>query len=130
MKQWWKMIAVVVLAVTLLIELAMSDPQANKISQPGRECSGFDAANPSEYFRNLNSTFADLRRQLSVERTHFATAEQASTVANNVYTLFQCRDYLSTADCVACFNVATADIGKICKLNNGARVIYDGCYLR
>uniref|UniRef100_A0A166FPT4 Serine-threonine/tyrosine-protein kinase catalytic domain-containing protein n=1 Tax=Daucus carota subsp. sativus TaxID=79200 RepID=A0A166FPT4_DAUCS len=37
MKQWWKMIAVVVLAVTLLIELAMSDPQANKISQPGRE---------------------------------------------------------------------------------------------
>ncbi|XP_063946169.1 cold-responsive protein kinase 1 isoform X1 [Daucus carota subsp. sativus] len=130
MKQWWKMIAVVVLAVTLLIELAMSDPQANKISQPGRECSGFDAANPSEYFRNLNSTFADLRRQLSVEKKHFATAEQASTVANNVYTLFQCRDYLSTADCVACFDIAKVEARKICKLNHGARVIYDGCFLR
>ncbi|KAL1830550.1 hypothetical protein ACET3Z_000201 [Daucus carota] len=128
MKRWGKPIAVVVLAVTMVIESAMSDPQANKISKTGRECSGFDARNPSEFFRNVNATIADLRRQLSVEKKHFATAE--ASAAEPVYTLFQCRDYLSTADCVACFNVATADIGKICNLNNGARVIYDGCYLR
>ncbi|KAL1830551.1 hypothetical protein ACET3Z_000202 [Daucus carota] len=129
MKRWGKSIAVVVLAVTLVIESVMSDPQTNKLSKPDRECSGFDAGSPSEFFRNVNATFADLRRQLSVQKKHFATAEQASS-ANPVYTLFQCRDYLSTADCVACFNVATVDIRKICKLNNGARVIYDGCFLR
>lgn len=129
MKQWWKTIVVVALAVTLVIESGMSDPQANKISQPGRECSGFNAGNPTEFFSNLNATLADLRRQLSVDKKHFATAQQAST-ANPVYSLFQCRNYLSTADCVACFDIAAVDIRKICNLANGARVIYDGCFLR
>ncbi|KAK1372430.1 Cysteine-rich RLK (RECEPTOR-like protein kinase) 34 [Heracleum sosnowskyi] len=68
-------------------------------------------------------------RQLFVDKTHFATAQQAST-ANPVYSLFQCRNYLSTADCVACFDKATVDIREICNLANGARVIYDGCFLR
>ncbi|KAK1372428.1 Cysteine-rich receptor-like protein kinase 2 [Heracleum sosnowskyi] len=129
MKQWWKTIVVVVLAVTLVIESGMSDPQTNKISQPGRECSQFNAGNPIEFFTNLNATLADLRRQLFVDKTHFATAQQAST-ANPVYSLFQCRNYLSTADCVACFDKATVDIREICNLGNGAWVIYDGCFLR
>ncbi|KAL8101747.1 cold-responsive protein kinase 1-like [Apium graveolens] len=129
MKQWWNKIMVVVLAVALMIESGMSDPQANKISKSGRECSQSNSGNPNEFFGNLNVTFADIRRQLSVDKKHFATAQLAST-SNAVFSLFQCRNYLSTADCIACFDIATVDIRKICNLANGARVIYDGCFLR
>ncbi|KAL8120275.1 cold-responsive protein kinase 1-like [Apium graveolens] len=127
MKQWWKMSMVVVLAVTLLLESVSSlDPQANLITQ---QCSQFDTWNTVEFFSNLNSTLADLRRQLSVNNTHFATAQQARTT-NPVYSLVQCRNYLSPADCVACFDIAALDIRKFCNLANGARVVYDGCILR
>lgn len=129
MKQWWRTIVVVVLVVALMIESGISDPQAYKISQPGRECSQFNAGSPFEFFSNLNATLADLRRQISVDKKYFATAEQASS-ANPVYSLFQCRNYLSPADCVACFDIAKVDIRNICSLANGARVIYDGCFLR
>ncbi|KAJ7960004.1 Cysteine-rich receptor-like protein kinase [Quillaja saponaria] len=36
---------------------------------------------------------------------------------------------MSTADCVACFTVAASQI-RNCSTGNGARVIYDGCFLR
>ncbi|KAK1370404.1 Cysteine-rich receptor protein [Heracleum sosnowskyi] len=123
MKQWWKtVVVVVVLAVTSVT----SDPQANLVSQ---ECSEYDTFNTFEFFSNLNATLAQLRRQLSVGKAHFATAKLARTT-NPVYSMVQCRNYLSTADCVACFDVAALDIRKFCNLANGGHVIYDGCFLR
>lgn len=123
MKLLWKMAAVVVL-VFLMIEFVVSQPQANLINQG---CSQVNAT--FEFFSNLNTTLANLRRQLSVNKTHFATAEQARS-SSPVYAIVQCRNYLSTADCVSCFDIAAVDIRKYCKLVNGARVIYDGCFLR
>nr|XP_017225120.1 PREDICTED: cysteine-rich receptor-like protein kinase 3 [Daucus carota subsp. sativus] len=35
-----------------------------------------------------------------------------------------------SAECVSCFDRAALDIRSICKLANGARVIYDDCFLR
>ena len=92
--------------------------------------SGCSSTNPSstfEFFRNLNTTLADLRREITVNKTYFGTQQQAM---NPVYTMFQCRKYLSTAECVSCFDTAALDIRSICKLANGARVIYDDCFLR
>ncbi|GMP25645.1 hypothetical protein CsSME_00002406 [Camellia sinensis var. sinensis] len=43
--------------------------------------------------------------------------------------MVQCRDYLSVADCVSCFDAAVSQI-RNCSAANGARVIYDGCFLR
>ena len=123
MKLLWKMAAVLVLALWM-IEFVMAQPQANLINQG---CSQVNAT--SEFFRNLNATLADLRRQLSINRTHFATAQLARS-SNPVYAIVQCRNYLSTADCVSCFDIAAVDIRKYCRLVNGARVIYDGCFLR
>ncbi|KAL1802969.1 hypothetical protein ACET3Z_031616 [Daucus carota] len=123
MKLLWKMAAVLVLALWM-IEFVMSQPQANLINQG---CSQVNAT--SEFFSNLNATLADLRRQLSINRTHFATAQLARS-SNPVYAIVQCRNYLSTADCVSCFDIAAVDIRKYCRLVNGARVIYDGCFLR
>ncbi|KAK1365314.1 Cysteine-rich receptor protein [Heracleum sosnowskyi] len=126
MRQWWKTIVVVVLAVALLLESVASEPQTNLVTQ---QCSQFDTSNRFEFFSNLNATLVDLRRQLSVNKTRFATAQQARTT-NPVYSVVQCRNYLSTADCVACFDFAAVDIRKFCNLANGARVVYDGCFLR
>ncbi|KAK2386460.1 cysteine-rich receptor protein kinase [Trifolium repens] len=39
------------------------------------------------------------------------------------------RNYLSRLDCVGCFNTASTKI-RNCSASNGARVIYDGCFLR
>ncbi|KAL3527425.1 hypothetical protein ACH5RR_012081 [Cinchona calisaya] len=81
-----------------------------------------------DFFNNLNATFADLKNQLSQENKHFAIANQSRS-SDPVYAMVQCRNYLSTADCVACFNAAVAQI-RNCSAANGARVIYDGCFLR
>ncbi|KAL8109694.1 hypothetical protein AgCh_025697 [Apium graveolens] len=128
MKQWWKTAMVEVLAVVMVIERVISDPQANLLSQ---ECSQYEyyTYNTFELYSNLNATLAQLRRQISVGKAHFATAKLARTT-NPVHSMVQCRNSLPTADCVACFDVAALDILKSCSLAYGARVIYDGCFLR
>ncbi|KAL8133859.1 hypothetical protein AgCh_009066 [Apium graveolens] len=71
---------------------------------------------------------SDLRGQLLNENKHFATAQQARS-SDPVYGMVQCRNYLSSRDCVACFDAAVSLI-RNCSAANGARVIYDGCFLR
>ncbi|XP_077247054.1 cysteine-rich receptor-like protein kinase 44 isoform X2 [Tasmannia lanceolata] len=113
--------------VLLFSNPAKSDPQTNLLNQG---CSQYNATNPSVFLANLNDTFLDLRSQLTNSSTHFATAQQTRS-SNPVYALFQCRDYLSISDCLSCFSTAEAQIRNCSKTgSNGARVIYDGCFLR
>ncbi|XP_010940309.1 cysteine-rich receptor-like protein kinase 2 [Elaeis guineensis] len=120
-------------AVLLLLFVAVwrtvnGDPQANLL---GQGCSLYKVSSPSLFFDNLNATFANLRSNLSASASgssRFATAQQTS-VSNPVYALFQCRDYLSTADCVSCLAAAELLI-RNCSTANGGRVILDGCFLR
>ncbi|KAA8530695.1 hypothetical protein F0562_005371 [Nyssa sinensis] len=125
MMKWWCLTVMVVVVVVLKVEPAVSDPQINLIN---KGCSQYNATNLSDFFNNLNETFLDLRNQLSNGNTHFATAQQAMT-SDPVYAMVQCRNYLSTADCLACFDAAVTQI-RNCSAGNGARVIYDGCFLR
>ncbi|KAF5960322.1 hypothetical protein HYC85_001531 [Camellia sinensis] len=123
-RRWWLM-AVVIIAVALILESAMSDPEINLLN---KGCSQYNATNLSDFFSNLNATFSDLRNQISSQNKKFATAQQART-SDPVYAMVQCRDYLSVADCVSCFDAAVSQI-RNCSAANGARVIYDGCFLR
>lgn len=91
-------------------------------------CSQYNATNLSEFYQNLNATLADLKAKVS-NQNHFATA-QSVRGEDPVYAMFQCRNYLSNADCAACFTVAAAQIRNCSAGSNGARVIYDGCFLR
>ncbi|BAT88159.1 hypothetical protein LR48_Vigan09g144200 [Vigna angularis] len=93
------------------------------------DCSGFIAPNLSNFNKNLNASFADLRDQLSNQRKHFATA-QATAGTDPVYAMFQCRNYLSDTDCAACLSAAVTKIRNCSAGANGARVVYDGCFLR
>lgn len=101
-----------------------ADPQINLLN---KGCSTYNVSNAADFYANLNATFSDLRAQLSNNSNpHFATAQQ---VRGSVYAMVQCRNYLSSADCMACFSAAVTQI-RNCSAANGARVIYDGCFLR
>lgn len=104
---------------------AFSDPQANLLSAG---CSQYKVDDVPEFTNNLNATLLDLGAQLNSSK-YFATAEQARGTAP-VFAMVQCRKYLSTADCVACFASAAKQIRNCSAGINGARVIYDGCFLR
>ncbi|KAL2499068.1 Cysteine-rich receptor-like protein kinase 3 [Abeliophyllum distichum] len=116
--------AVVVVAVSISKQVS-AQPQINLLN---RGCSQYNATNTRNFFDNLNATFSDLRNELSSENKRFATAQQSRS-SDPVYGMVQCRNYLSTADCVACYDAAVAQI-RNCSAANGARVIYDGCFLR
>ncbi|KAI8536562.1 hypothetical protein RHMOL_Rhmol10G0267000 [Rhododendron molle] len=123
----WPTTAVVLAAVVLAVmaNRPAADPQTNLLN---KGCSLYNATNLSNFYTNLNNTFSDLRSQLRGSNTKFATAQQAMG-SDPVYAMAQCRDYLSMADCVACFDMAAVQI-RNCTGANGARVIYDGCFLR
>ncbi|KAF5740336.1 cysteine-rich receptor-like protein kinase 2 isoform X3 [Tripterygium wilfordii] len=112
------------LGLGLGLGLVVSDPQMNMLN---KGCSQYNATNFSIFNRNLNATFVDLRAQFT-SNNYFATAQRADGT-DPVYALAQCRNYLSNSDCIACFDSAAARI-RNCSAANGARVIYDGCFLR
>ncbi|CAL0308955.1 unnamed protein product [Lupinus luteus] len=80
------------------------------------------------FFDTINGSISELRAKVSNESMHFATAEQGRG-ETLVYAMFQCRNYLSINDCLACFDTAETQIRK-CYGAKGARVIYNGCFLR
>ncbi|KAG4975034.1 hypothetical protein JHK87_031855 [Glycine soja] len=125
-----------VVALTLLVlwswwsfEGAVGDPQLFLLTN---ECSGFTTANfdLSTFFQNLNASFADLREQVTNQSKQFAIA-QSTSGTSPVYAMFQCMNYLSIADCAACLAAADTEI-RNCSTGttDGARVVYDGCFLR
>ncbi|OMO78136.1 hypothetical protein COLO4_24823 [Corchorus olitorius] len=105
------------------MEEAVSDPQLNLLNSG---CSQYNVTNFKAFSINLNASFIQLREQLNSNQ-YFATAQQARG-SDPAYAMVQCRNYLSSADCLACFETALTRI-RNCS-TNGARVIYDGCFLR
>lgn len=122
---WWRMalIILLVLLVSMMIEPVISDPQTNLLNEG---CSQYNSTDMSDFFSYRNTTFANLRRKLSDKNntTHFATAQESG-----IYAMAQCRNYLSYADCLACFDAAVS-LTQSCSADGGARVIYEGCFLR
>nr|KYP76042.1 Cysteine-rich receptor-like protein kinase 2 [Cajanus cajan] len=125
-----KVVTLTTLLMLLLLswwrfEGAVGDPQTLLLKQ---DCSGYIAPDLSNFNQNLNASLADLRSQVTNQSKHFVTA-QATTGANPVYAMFQCRNYLSITDCATCLATAIAQIRNCSAGVNGARVIYDGCFL-
>lgn len=119
---WWSMINI----FSYIPGAVIGAPQTHLLNSG---CSTYNASNLSSFYANINGTFSDMRGQISNESKHFATAQQARGEVI-LYSMFQCRNYLSKNDCLGCFNTATTQIRKNCSAGNGARIIYDGCFLR
>nr|TKS15556.1 hypothetical protein D5086_0000032510 [Populus alba] len=117
--------AVVVITWCFMLKVGASDPGINMLSQG---CSSYNVSSVSNFNSNLNITFGLVRTDLMNSSKKFVT-EQSLSGPDSVYAMFQCRDYMSAADCIACFSAASTQI-RNCSLANGARVVYDGCFLR
>ncbi|CAN4126904.1 unnamed protein product [Withania somnifera] len=103
----WRLI-VVIIASVLIQKPVFSEPQTYLL---GKGCSQYNATNLPDFLRRLDASFDDLRNQLLF------------------MLLIECRKYLSRADCVSCYDAAVSLI-RTCSGSNGARVTYDGCFLR
>ncbi|KAK4360043.1 hypothetical protein RND71_022272 [Anisodus tanguticus] len=115
---WWFTVAFI--SCLSMQKPVVSNPQTNLLNTG---CSSYNATNLPDFFRRLNASFNDLRNQLSKQNKRFATTQQS------LYAMVACRKYMSKADCVSCFDAAVFHI-RTCASANGARVIYDGCFLR
>ncbi|KAK7387256.1 hypothetical protein VNO78_27901 [Psophocarpus tetragonolobus] len=91
-------------------------------------CSAYNVTNMPSFLANLNEMFQSLRAKISNQKKHFAIEEKTRGDVLT-YAIFQCRNYLSQSDCVDCFNTASTQI-RNCYAANGARAIYDDCFLR
>ncbi|KAJ6861645.1 hypothetical protein NC651_037652 [Populus alba x Populus x berolinensis] len=117
--------AAVVITWCFMLKMGVSDPGINMLSQG---CSNYNVSSVSNFNSYLNITFGLVRTDLMNSSKHFATEESLSG-SDPVYVMFQCRDYMSEDECIACFSAASTQI-RNCSLANGARVVYDGCFLR
>ncbi|MQL93740.1 hypothetical protein Taro_026386 [Colocasia esculenta] len=115
---------VLLLTVCFFADAVVGDPQTHLLNNG---CSQYNVTDRVSFLANLNASISDLRSQLRTS-PHFATAQSLRS-SDPVYALFQCRDYLSPADCAACFTVAGEFI-RGCGAATGARAVYDGCFLR
>ncbi|XP_054796507.1 cysteine-rich receptor-like protein kinase 42 isoform X1 [Prosopis cineraria] len=112
-----------------LLDGGVSDPQTHLLTFGCTPFDQFVISDLSIFNENLNATFRDLRGQIRDQSKHFGTVQEGSG-GSPVYTLFQCRNYLSVADCVACFDVAAVQIRSCPAGAPGGHVVYDGCFRR
>ncbi|XP_050227850.1 cysteine-rich receptor-like protein kinase 44 [Mercurialis annua] len=117
-------LSVIAWNLSYMVRITIADAGINLLNQG---CSIYNVSTPSNFNSNLNATFRDLRTQINGGKL-FATAEQLSG-ADVVHAMIQCRDYMSTSECVSCFSAASTQI-RNCSAVNGGRVVYDGCFLR
>ncbi|XP_028782540.1 plasmodesmata-located protein 7-like [Neltuma alba] len=107
---WWTLDGVV------------SEPQLSYVKSG---CSSYNVSDVAIFNKNLNATMRSLRAQVSNQSKHSAVA-QAVKGNNPAYGVFQCRNYLSIKDCLACFDFAAVHIYENCSVSaTGARVIYE-----
>ncbi|MFS7894365.1 putative non-specific serine/threonine protein kinase [Helianthus anomalus] len=121
----WQMLVIATIFMVFLTNPGRSQPQTNVLTQ---SCSAVNVINVQIFYSNLNDTYRDIRRQLSNNNTYFATSNLESN-SEPVYVMAQCRKYMSTSDCVRCFDFAASSI-RSCAAFNGARLVLDGCFLR
>ncbi|CAH1436174.1 unnamed protein product [Lactuca virosa] len=123
-----------VVLVILLIMSNLGTSQSNNNSTnttntPIRLSCGINpVTSSSSIFSSLDSTITELRSQLWNKDVYFARAHDLRSL-DLVYGLAQCRNYLSAAQCVACFDAAVSAI-KTCSSVTGAYVFLDNCFLR
>jgi len=125
------MLGLKLLALTLIwwsCSVEHADAATPKTRLINTGCSPFNASNAHSFFANINDTFSELRAEVTNQTKHFATS-QKSRGGILTYTMFQCRNYLSKNDCLSCFDTASTQI-RNCSKANGARVIYNDCFLR
>ncbi|KAL8211249.1 hypothetical protein R6Q57_005686 [Mikania cordata] len=123
---WW------LAGVMMVVLISMAEPVASQSSDRNSTlmryyCSLYYVRNPGYFLSNLNTTLTSLQRQLT-NGSRYALARSLLN-GESVWGLASCRDYVSTANCVACFDYAVAQI-RVCGLGTGAHAFYNDCDVR
>ncbi|CAH1436859.1 unnamed protein product [Lactuca virosa] len=121
----------VVFLVLLLINQGVSQTNnsQNNINTPIISfCDRNPPIIPSSFINNRNSSLAEIRRKLSRSDVFFATA-QSSAEGDLVFGAAQCRNYLSTTQCLACFDAGASQLTS-CATGKFAYVFLDNCFVR
>ncbi|KAL8102257.1 hypothetical protein AgCh_026946 [Apium graveolens] len=108
--------------VSMIMKGIAADSQGEELLE---RCTTFKVSvDLSTFLSSVNKTLGNMRKQLS--NAHFATAYET-----DVFGMAQCRNYLSTVDCLACFDAGVTEIRRECDPTmDGAHFIYQGCFLR
>ncbi|KAK9062117.1 hypothetical protein SSX86_019302 [Deinandra increscens subsp. villosa] len=123
-------VAVIILLVVMELGVAQPSNKTTNTNTPLQFfCGSNDAKSATTFTRNLNSTFSQLRSQLSTTGVYYATARSSENDEDVVHGLAQCRNYLLSTECLACFDVAVS-VFENCGSANGAHVYLDNCFLR
>ncbi|MFS8031311.1 putative non-specific serine/threonine protein kinase [Helianthus anomalus] len=101
---------------------------SNNTNVIAMRCGRNELVNQPNFIKNRNSTFRDLRAQLLDQKVLYARA-QALSSGDSVFAAVQCRNYLSTDQCVACFDECVSEL-LICNSGNSGFVSFDNCYVR
>ncbi|KAI3722970.1 hypothetical protein L2E82_34219 [Cichorium intybus] len=126
-QSWWMSTMVVLMFITMANQVKSQSSDRNN-SLLRMYCRSYKATNEGFYLSNLNTTLSSLRRQLSDPQVYYAFA-QASDNDAFVYSFALCREYLSTSECLACFDTAVNNT-RACGSADGGNVIYDDCSIR
>uniref|UniRef100_A0A0E0BBV2 Protein kinase domain-containing protein n=1 Tax=Oryza glumipatula TaxID=40148 RepID=A0A0E0BBV2_9ORYZ len=136
-------VVVVVLLVVVVaspwVPVAAADPQATLLNLG---CSQYNATPTAAFLAALNSTFGELRANLSSggggEGGGFATAAEPRAAAP-AFAMAQCRPYVTRGDCCVvtvgeggcaqCLEVAARNIDG-CPPNSDGRAVDAGCFMR
>ncbi|XP_076924274.1 cysteine-rich receptor-like protein kinase 2 [Bidens hawaiensis] len=122
-------VAVIVLSVLMELGVAQSSNKTTYANTPLKfSCGNYKPMSPTSFSRNLNSTFSQLRSQLSNTGVYYARAQNMVN-GDAVYGVAQCRNYLVSIECLACFDAAVSAV-EPCGDANGAHVFLDNCFLR
>ncbi|KAI3704423.1 hypothetical protein L1987_74643 [Smallanthus sonchifolius] len=122
-------ICVMIIAVFITTVTQVTSQTGDKNNALLRKyCRIYKSANGESYLSNLNTTFSSLRRQLSDPQAYYAFARNTNN-GEFVYAFALCRAYLSTSQCLACFDSAVYET-KSCGFADGGNVIYDDCSIR
>ncbi|GLJ33756.1 hypothetical protein SUGI_0678510 [Cryptomeria japonica] len=121
---WIFLYVLLISAIPNLVLRLEADPQ---IIEAGHGCSQIKYANATVFMKNLNTVFSLLAKNIS--STGFATASSGTGI-DGVYGMAQCRKDLSMEDCSKCYAAAEVQIVRYCPVEIGARMIFDGCFLR
>lgn len=124
---WWMSTMVIMIFITMDKHvISQSSDRNNTLLR--KYCRSYNSVYGEFYLSNLNTTLSSLRRQLSDPQVYYAFAQAANNDAF-VYSFALCREYLSTSQCLACFDSAVNET-KACGIADGANVIYDDCSIR
>lgn len=117
------------LSSLLLLLLLLPHTSHSQTSFISVSCSERNASDLASSSANVDAVLADMRRNISSSASHFATALR-NRGPEPAYAVFQCREYLSRADCLSCYAAAAARVRRDCPTSDGSTAYYDGCFIR